>query len=252
MPGWRRPRPRPASSRTIATGVAASARAIATRCRCPPDSSRGRTRAWRASRPTWSSKSRARRRRASAGSAVWSLSASSRQLPIRCRGSSELYGSWKTICRSRPRLLRSLDLRVGTDRSRPATATVPLDGALESGQNSGDRRLSGPRLPDHAERGLLAATVKLTSSTATKERRVSRSRARPRNDLLSERTTTAASSCRFAARRRRARADGVHGLPVRPWAAGSVGADVSGMEAPHRTLAAGRQRRDRCRHFSSA
>ena len=68
----------------------------------------------------------------------------------RIRGSSELSGSWKTICTSR-RNQRSSCGRPGAT-GRPPNVTVPARGPIESEQDASERRLAGAGLADDAER----------------------------------------------------------------------------------------------------
>ena len=105
-----------ASSSTSVAGSAASARAIATRCRWPPERWRGRRFASSTSRPTPSSSCATRRSRVARSRSNWMRSTSAIAEPTVWRGSSEVYGFWKTSwiwrarCRRRSRRLTPSDL----------------------------------------------------------------------------------------------------------------------------------------------
>src|SRR5712692_5269020 len=116
------------SSSISTRGSAASALAIATRWRCPPDSARGSARACRSSRPTSPASSAILTRRRSRGQPWCSRSTSSIVCSTVCRGSRLVYGSWKTICTSRPRRRRSRVVRAGVERSCPQARMVPALG----------------------------------------------------------------------------------------------------------------------------
>src|SRR5947208_2863820 len=91
------------------------------------------------------------------------------------RGSSELYGSWNTICVSRPRRRRSDARRAGELRSVPATEMRPSVGVSRPTSIRASVVLPEPDSPTTA-RDSPSETVKLTSSTAT----ISSPRAAPR------------------------------------------------------------------------
>jgi hypothetical protein len=155
------------SSRISSFGSAASARAIATRCRCPPDSALGGTARCRSSRPTSPASSATRSRRRSAVQPWWMRSTSSIAVSALCRGSRLVYGSWKTICTSRPRCRRLPAARAGVLRSLPQALICPLVGRSRPMIILAIVVLPEPDSPTIASDSP-SPTVNDTSSTATR------------------------------------------------------------------------------------
>ena len=69
-----------------------------------------------------------------------------------CRGSSELYGSWKTICVSRPRRRRSDARPRGAAAVAPGERDPPRGRPLEAHEHARQRRLAGAGLADDRQR----------------------------------------------------------------------------------------------------
>ena len=125
------------SSASKMLGRGAAARAIEMRWRCPPENCRG-VRSPVPSSPTRASTSSAR---------AVSTPASRIDVLTAIRGSSDEYGSWKTICTS------------------PATLTVPALGSRRPAMRCKSDVLPEPDPPTMARRSP-ARTVRVTSSTA--------------------------------------------------------------------------------------
>ena len=80
---------------------------------------------------------------------LWTLSGSRRIVPTRMRGSSEAYGSWNMIWKSRRPRRRSL--RPSLVTSSPVETDRARRRLLERHDEPADRRLAAARLPDEAE-----------------------------------------------------------------------------------------------------
>ena len=147
------------------------------------------------------------------------------------RGSRLEYGSWKTICTSRPRAPPLLAPSApACERSRPQARIVPAVGALEPDDHPGDGRLARARLADDRQR----------AARLHRERHVV-------DGDVRRRTPCAALRPRAPARRRLR-----HGSP--PPAAGRA-ARRPGRSAPARRRAArsgGRSARQRVLHVRAA
>ncbi len=126
------------SSATISFGRVMSARAMAMRWRCPPLNSCGYlARVGGAQAGRVERLGRARSRCSARPAPCSTASGSATVWPTVRRGSSEPYGSWKTIC-SRVRARRS-SAGDSACRSVPSSSTRPAVGGLERHDDAGER-----------------------------------------------------------------------------------------------------------------
>ena len=137
------------SSSTSNSGSSASARAMPMRCRCPPENSCGKRftcSGFSPTAPAARAPARSRGRCRACGSRIGSLMIE----PTVMRGSSDAYGSWKTICI----FARSAASRRAfcSNSSSPRSFTEPEVGSISCSISRPVVRLPAARLPDQPER----------------------------------------------------------------------------------------------------